>query len=129
MAPPQRCGSAKAGVSRESTRDRPHTEVEHPMGIKPKPAYRSTRVFHSRYFRSAVLFLVIFSLLPNVAFAWAKSPDGQSQPQPQADSLVAALSTEAADFIMGPQLPIGTSWFDRKEIERAKVHGAACPSA
>src|SRR5688572_12999647 len=91
------------------------------MGTRPKPASRSTRVFHSRYFRFAVLLLLIVSLLPNVAFAWANP----SAPAPEP---AAALSSEAADFIMGPQLPIGDSWFDRKEVERAKVHGAACPT-
>src|SRR5262245_45775648 len=97
------------------------TEVEHPMGTRPKPA--STRIFHSRHFRFAVLLFLIFSLLPNVAFAWVPAPD--DAPAPAAAAL---MDSEAANFILGPQLPIGTSWFDRKEIERAKVHGAACPT-
>src|ERR1043166_7035583 len=31
------------------------------------------------------------------------------------------------DFIIGPQVPISSSWFDQTEIARAKVHGAQCP--
>ena len=86
------------------------------MGTKAQ-ASASSRVFHSRYFRSAVLLLVIISLLPNVAFAWAVNP-----PEP-------ALAVNAgADFIIGPQAPISNSWFDTIEIQRARVHGDACPT-
>src|SRR5689334_8646873 len=95
------------------------------MGTRPKSASKSTGVFHSRYLRSAVLLLLIFSLLPSVAFAWAPGPAAATQ-DPAASA--SALNTEGADFIMGPQAPIGNSWFDVKEIERAKVHGAACPA-
>src|SRR6185503_3057090 len=35
-------------------------------------------------------------------------------------------ATDPADFVMGPQAPIGNSWFDQTQIARAKVHGAAC---
>ena len=36
------------------------------------------------------------------------------------------LSSEAAQFIIGPQVPIGNTWFDQTQVERAKVHGAQC---
>src|SRR5690348_1424313 len=36
-------------------------------------------------------------------------------------------SAASADFIIGPQAPIGASWFDQNEIDRARVHGAQCP--
>ena len=32
------------------------------------------------------------------------------------------------DFILGPQVPIGQTYFDQTEIERGKAHGAACPA-
>jgi hypothetical protein len=31
------------------------------------------------------------------------------------------------DFIIGPQVPASTSWFDQTEIDRAKLHGSKCP--
>src|SRR5215213_3775855 len=117
MALPQRCGFAKPGVSRLSTRDRPVTEVEHPMGTRPNQASWSIKVIHSSRFRSAVLFVVLFSLLPNVAFAWTSN----------APDLLASANSEAADFIIGPQVPMTNSWFDSVEIEHARTHGQACP--
>lgn len=33
-----------------------------------------------------------------------------------------------SDFILGPQLPIGDSYFDQTQIARGKVHGEACPA-
>lgn len=35
---------------------------------------------------------------------------------------------EQIDFILGPQALIGTSWFDRTQVERGKFWGNACPS-
>jgi len=38
-----------------------------------------------------------------------------------------AQTTTPADFILGPQVALGTSWFDTTEIERGLVHGGTCP--
>lgn len=32
-----------------------------------------------------------------------------------------------SDFILGPQVPVGTNYFDTTQIAKAKQHGAACP--
>jgi hypothetical protein len=32
------------------------------------------------------------------------------------------------EIITGPQIPIGDSWFDRTQIEKARLHGEACPA-
>jgi len=39
----------------------------------------------------------------------------------------AQTATTPADFIIGPQVQIGSTWFDQNEVDRAKVHGAQCP--
>jgi hypothetical protein len=38
-----------------------------------------------------------------------------------------AMPDPRMDFIIGPQTAIGTSWFDKTEIDRAKFWGAQCP--
>lgn len=38
-----------------------------------------------------------------------------------------ALLQEQVDLILGPQNPIGSSWFDTTQVAQAKVHGVACP--
>lgn len=35
-------------------------------------------------------------------------------------------SLNPADFVLGPQVPIGNTWFDKTQVDRARVHGAAC---
>src|SRR4030095_5764357 len=120
MALPQRCGFAIPGVSRKSTRDRPVTEVEHPMVRGAKQASGLIRLFYTQRFRSAVLIVVLFSLLPNIMFGRPIRADvGVLQ--------TAALNPQA-DFIIGPQVPIGSSWFDTTELDRARAHGQACPT-
>jgi hypothetical protein len=74
--------------------------------------------FHSSTYRLAVLILVLFSLLPRVTFARASSPN----PAPD------AISEAPADFIIGPQASISSSWFDNTEVERGKFHGRNFPS-
>src|SRR5689334_17752051 len=63
---------------------------------------------HTIYRRSAALtLLLILSVLLNV----------------QAQTL-----NPASDFIIGPQAPIGTTWFDQTEVDRARFHGGQCPA-
>src|SRR5688572_20635194 len=33
----------------------------------------------------------------------------------------------ATEFIIGPQVAAGDSWFDRTQIAKARLHGEACP--
>lgn len=33
-----------------------------------------------------------------------------------------------SEFVIGPQVPIGTTWFDTTQVARARVHGQACPT-
>lgn len=40
---------------------------------------------------------------------------------------LAQLSPEM-DFIIGPQVPIGTSYFDQTQVAKAREHGEACPA-
>lgn len=40
---------------------------------------------------------------------------------------IVVLAQTPADFIIGPQVPPSTSWFDTTQIARARVHGQACP--
>lgn len=35
---------------------------------------------------------------------------------------------EQIDFILGPQVPVSTSWLDQTLINKARQHGAACPA-
>ena len=84
----------------------------------PKQASRSYSVFHSRTYRFAVLILVLFSLVPKVTFARASS----------APFAPFAVSGDVSDFIIGPQGPISSSWFDNTEVERGKFHGRNFPA-
>src|SRR4030095_9598058 len=38
------------------------------------------------------------------------------------------ITTPQAQFIIGPQVPISNSWFDKTEVARAKAHGEAFPA-
>jgi hypothetical protein len=38
-----------------------------------------------------------------------------------------SVEADLADFIIGPQAPMSSSWFDTTQINRAKIHGAQCP--
>jgi hypothetical protein len=38
------------------------------------------------------------------------------------------MSTEFINFIIGPQLPIGNTWFDQTQVSMAKMLGAMCPA-
>jgi uncharacterized protein (TIGR03437 family) len=88
------------------------------MGTRPKSAFKSTRVFHSPIYRLIVLVLVLFSFLPKITFAGANSPVFATD----------AISGDvAAEFIIGAQAPISSSWFDNTEIERGKYHGRNFP--
>ncbi len=40
---------------------------------------------------------------------------------------LALAQSSPSEFVIGPQIPITSSWFDQTEIQRAKVHGAKCP--
>ena len=87
------------------------------MVKEPKPSFRATRfISNPRLFRFAVLLSVIFSSLPNFTFALASPPSPLS------------LNTEEAQFIIGPQAAISSSWFDTTEIQRARFHGELCPT-
>ena len=87
------------------------------MLTRPQQASWSNRVFNSRRFRFAILIVVALSLLPNFTFAWA-SPTDLSAFQGYEDK---------AEFIIGPQAPMSTSWFDTTQIAKARTHGQACP--
>ena len=39
-----------------------------------------------------------------------------------------ATSQELIDLIVGPQVPIGSTWFDQTQVERGKVHGRNFPA-
>lgn len=82
----------------------------------PKRSHWIT-LFKSQYFRLVVLFLVLSSLLPKVSFAGSNAPDLLNSP-----------NTEAAEFVIGPQAALTSSWFDSNEIQKARVHGEACPN-
>ena len=91
------------------------------MGTRSKHVPRSIRVLKSNHLRFVVFILVVFSvLLQNVSLAHAAAP-------PPVPDLFAAATLDDVDFIIGPQAPLSTSWFDATEIARAKVHGASCP--
>src|SRR5215211_7912802 len=92
-------------------RDRPITEVEYPMVKEPKPSLRASGLFKSKLFRFVVLLSVIFSSLPHFTLALA------SPPTPL------AINTEEAQFIIGPQAAVSSSWFDTTEVQRARTHG------
>ncbi|HEU4765786.1 MAG TPA: Ig-like domain-containing protein, partial [Pyrinomonadaceae bacterium] len=83
----------------------------------PGPKRSRITFFKIPYFRPVVLFVLLFSLLPNVSFAWANA----------APDLLNSPNADAAEFIIGPQAPVGSSWFDTVEIQKARIHGAACP--
>lgn len=39
-----------------------------------------------------------------------------------------AITQELIDFIVGPQIPIGTTWYDRTQVERGLFHGRNFPA-
>lgn len=43
-------------------------------------------------------------------------------------SRLAHAQTDAASFIIGPQLPISNSWFDQTQLNRGRVHADAFPA-
>lgn len=38
-----------------------------------------------------------------------------------------AQTGDAANVVLGPQTPVGTSWFDTTQVSRARFYGAQCP--
>src|SRR6185369_2227034 len=94
------------------------------MGTRSKHVPLSIRILFSQQLRFVVLILVVFSvLLQNVSLVRASAPP----PPPPVPDLFAAATADDVDFIIGPQAPLSTSWFDANEVARARVHGAACP--
>src|SRR5688500_2835255 len=86
------------------------------MVKEPKPSFRASGLFKSKLFRFAVLLSVIFSSLPTYTLALASPPTPLS------------LNSEEAQFIIGPQAALSSSWFDTTEIQRARTHGELCPT-
>ncbi len=86
------------------------------MATWSNDASRFRRVLNFRRFRLVVLVLLMLSVLPKFIFGGA-----------EAQAAPAISNSEAADFVIGPQVPLSASWFDQVELAKARVHGAACP--
>lgn len=52
----------------------------------------------------------------------------RTQTPPRSQSLAQPTLHPAAEFIMGPQVPIGTIWYDQTSVTRGKYHGEQLPT-